>query len=650
MSSSESSFIDDDMSTDLPNLSTGNSLYTFIEYVVIIIIIIVICYIVYRVWFNKRETLNNNSNNTKEIVQVPNLRNKTIIDVLQWCAETYPDFPALMVRKDNGNWSDITYENYYQKCLDFAKSVNYWVGPKAKVAIIGFNSPAWFYSHLGCLMNSGISVGMYPTSSPEICEYILNHAEVDVLVVEDSKQLEKLVGKDMSKLKLILYYSPISDELIKKFSIPVVSFGAFIESKETGKIKLPGNVSSDDTATIIYTSGTTASPKGVLITHKNIISNVDSVLQTLQSKSTLKLENGERFVSYLPLNHIAAQMMDIYIPICIIGTVWFADRDALKSTLVNTLRDARPTVFIGVPRVYEKMQEKIEEKVQSSFISRNLPNILIRNKIINEIGLNKCKFCITSAAPISAATRDYFANTLNITLYDAYGLSETSGPITLSCPGLNCNGSVGCPTSDVRIKIASDGEILVKSQSVFKGYYKDSKGTKEAFEGSWFKTGDIGYINDGFLFITGRKKELIITANGENIAQVPIEQELCKRMPELEYAVVIGDKRKFLSVILVPKMKDGEIAKCFKKIDPEIKSVKDLNTSSKIKEYVDGKINELNSGAKSNSCKVQKYFFVTKEFTVGAELTPTLKLRRNFISEKYKNKIDKLYEEAKTET
>lgn len=641
-------FINDNGSTSesfddkiFPSISfptiTEKGIYTFIEYLIIILIIIIFCYIIYRLFLNSKQ---GNLNNPP-LVQPPDLRSKTILDALQWYGKNYPDFPALMVRKDNGNWSYVTYEDYYKNCMKFAKEINYWVGSKAKVAILGFNSPAWFYSHLGSLLNLGVSVGMYPTSSPEICEFILNHSEVDVLVVEDCKQLEKIIGKDIPKLKLILYYSPVSDELVKGFKIPVVSFGAFMDSKEKNKIKLTGKPHPDDIATIIYTSGTTGDPKGVMVTHKNIISNIDSVLCTLQSKSNLKLSNGERFVSYLPLNHIAAQTMDIYVPICTLGVVWFADKNALKSTLVNTLKDARPTIFIGVPRVWEKMQEKIEEKIQSSYISQNLPTVLTRNRIINELGLNKCKYCITSAAPISEQARDFFES-LNLNLYDVYGLSE-AGVVCMSAPGFNCKGSVGIPIDDVRIKTDHDGEILVKSRSIFKGYFKDTMITKESFKNGWFKTGDIGYIKNNYLFVTGRKKELIITSGGENVPYLPIEQSLLKEIPGLDYAVVIGDRRKFLSVLIVPKMKGGILTNHFKKIDPEVKSPKDLNRSKIIADHINGSINRINEQSKSNASKIKKWVLIENEFTVGQEISPTLKLRRFFINEKYKNKINQLY-------
>ena len=624
-------FIDNATSESFDNISIidDNNIYIYIEYIVIILAIIFFSYIIYRLFFNKQQE------NISIVNDFPDLNNKTILYALKWCADNYPDYPALMVRKDN-NWSFITYKDYYKNCINFAREINYWVGTKANIAILGFNSPAWFYAHLGCLFNCGISIGIYPTSQSDICEYILNNADVDVLVVEDSNQLKKILGKDIPKLKLILYYSPISDEFVKKFKIPVVSFGAFMNSKEKYKIKLSDKPNLEDIATIIYTSGTTGDAKGVMITHQNIISTINSILSTIK-QSNLNLVNGERFVSYLPLNHILAQAMDIYTPICTLGTVWFADKDALKSTLVNTLKDARPTIFVGVPRVWEKIQEKIE----SNYITNYLPTLLIRNKIINEIGLNKCKYCITTSAPSSKNTIDYFES-LGLILYDIYGLSETCGPVSINAPGFNVKGSVGIPINNTHIKI-DQGEILVKSKSIFKGYYKDQKSTKKSMKDGWFRTGDLGYIFNNYLYITGRKKEIIITKGGENISPIPIENNVMKHIKGLEYAVIIGDNKKFLSVLLIPKLKNNKLTNHIKQIDPTINSTKDLNTSQKITDYINNCINNINQEAKSQACKIQKWIFIENEFKVGQELSATLKLRRHYINEKYKDIINKLY-------
>jgi len=616
--------------------------------IIIIIILIIVC-------INNLRQKSADKKNEKFMV-LPNLKNRTIISVLKWNSENYPDQEALIVRKDN-NWESISYKNYYNNAKNFAKGINCWIGHKANVAIIGSNSAAWFYAHLGCMINSGISVGIYPTTKPKMCDYIVNHARIDVLVVEDEQQLEKFY-ESKNNIKLVLYYSPISHKVINKFKekkIPVISFGVFINNTTNIKKKykcLNIGPKLNDIATIIYTSGTTGESKGAVLTHKNIMSSVKNIIDTMLcpnfASNSYDLVLGERFVSYLPLNHIAAQMMDIYIPISILGTVWFADKNALKSgksTLVPTLKDARPTIFLGVPRVWEKIMEGIENKNTSI-----IPLFLIKNRITREIGLDKCKYCISTSAPLSDSAKKYF-DYLGLTIYDIYGLSETCGPITLSLPNMYKEGSVGVPIRGTHIKIDADGEILVSNESLFIGYHNDKESTKKIFKiidkKKWFKTGDIGYIKDDYLFITGRKKELIITSGGENIYPISIENKIINSLKFIEYAIVIGDKKKYLTILLVPKNKDLNkvLIKSFpnKKEIKNMKTIRDLENNEFIKSYIDKQIEIVNSESISNAHKIQKWKILNTEFTVGEELTPTLKLRRYFIQEKYKDVISKLY-------
>lgn len=626
-----------DQFIQLDNIFYNNNDTNIIEYIIIIIIIIIIGYLFYTFFYNGTYDNHNNNDNMKDIL---NNNNNTIIDILKHNSEINPDGHALVVKKPSSSltigadvWIPINYEDYYNNVEQFATSLNYWVGARKNVAIIGFNSPAWFYAHLGTIANNGISVGIYPTSTNDICEYIVNDANIDVIVVEDDKQLEKFVDinfKD-TKIKLILYYSPVSSALINKFTkstIPVISFGVFMDNKKFKKNKNinqhmnNNNVDLNDVMTIIYTSGTTGNPKGVEITHKNILAMIKSLLNTTSSRGTLNFDSNEKFVSYLPLNHIAAQTMDIYIPICTGGTVWFADKNAMRSdkpTLVKTLKDAKPTIFVGVPRVWEKMAEAIEK--ETNYSTSYIPRFLTKKKIIEGIGLDKCKYCITTASPISDTARDYF-DSLGITLYDIYGLSETCGPIAVSLPNYRRTDSVGIPFDDLRIKINMDGEILVKGDQIFKAYKNNKKATKEAFERGWFKTGDLGMIDNGYLFITGRKKELIITSGGENIAPVPIEQNIMKNLKDVDYAVVIGNNRKFLSCLLFVKNN---------------KNNGNLNLSI---DKIMAKVNDL---APSNAHRVQKWKIIAHTMTIGDELTPTYKLKRDVINKKFKNEIDELY-------
>lgn len=552
-----------------------------------------------------------------ELIEIK--EHNTIIDQLRHVAKQYPDKIALKQKNKSKVWNDISYEEYYKNVERFACAVRNFIGPNINTAIMGFNSPGWFYAHLGCMMNGGISVGLYTTSTKEICEYIFQNTNIRLLVVEDSSQLEKFVDCDLGKIEMIIYYAPIDKNLAKKFSIPLVSIGSLTKLK-----KITTLPKSHDIATIIYTSGTTGAPKGVTLTHENIMLNLRSMLQMMRTKSSVQFNCNEQFVSYLPLNHIAAQMMDIYVPIGLSGTVWFADKNALKSSLGKTLVEVKPTIFVGVPRVWEKICEQVQEKIKTEGIKGSVVKMMAPSYIVKELGLQNCKFAVSVAAPISEVSRDYLTS-IGIKLYDIYGMSETCGPISVSLPSLSKKGSVGMPIMKVKIqkehKDDLAGEILVRGKNLFVGYYGNKKAYQSSFKNEWFRTGDLGYLDqDGFLYVTGRLKELIITAGGENISPVPIESKLKEKLGKyFVNIIVIGDKRKFLSVLL-----NDELQECNSEI-------------------IQKAIDEVNNLVESNASTIKKWVILKAKFKIGDEVTPTLKIRRDFINKKYHKEINKLY-------
>lgn len=588
-----------------------------------ILVVLFVLTIITAFWYNinKSKKHLDKESNAKCIINNKKYKKYTILDFLKQASKDNPKKTALKIKTKN-SWKSVSYLEYYDNVLNFAQSINYWLGPKVNVSILGFNSPGWFFAHMGCMLNGGISVGLYPTSTSKICEKIINDANVELLVVEDDEQLKKFMDIDISGIKLIIYYSPISKKMVDKFSVPVISMGNFMTKRVTTTLKPPH---LDDIATLIYTSGTTGNQKGTMITHKNIMSSVSQMLSLIDTKSGKNSICGERFISYLPLNHIAAQMMDIYIPLVTLSTVWFADKNALKSTLGDTIKDAKPTIFIGVPRVWEKIVEQIEAGLENEGVGGSLVKLVSPWKIIEKIGFNKCKLAITSTAPISENTIKYL-EAIGLPLYNTYGMSETTGPISVSVPNASAVGSVGVPI--MKVKIAKDNEILVKGDNLFVGYYKNKKATTESFtKDGWFKTGDLGKLDKGFLYVTGRKKEIIITAGGENISPIPIENELHKYLSNyFEYIIVIGDKMKFLSVIL--------------------NSTKKLPKN--INEIVNNAITETNKKAQSNTHTIKKFLIIPKKFSVGNELTPTFKTKREFIQTKYAKQIQELYKQSST--
>lgn len=568
----------------------------------------------------------------------------TIIDILSKVSTKYPNLTALLSKKDN-KYSPINYSTYYNKVLNFAESSNYWIGSNINCAIIGSNSTGWFYSHLGTMLNKGISIGIYPTSSSDHIEYILQNSDAKILIIDGNEQLVKLINIKLCNIKMIVYYSPVEEDVISKFTIPVISMVNFMsERKAINNYDYP---KLDDIATIIYTSGTTGDPKGAVLTHKNIMASVYSIINDIQSISDEKLYIGEKFVSYLPLNHILAQLMDIYIPICTMGKVFMADKDSIKNSLAETLKLIKPSVFISVPRIWEKISEGIEDKINKKGITGKLVKIFYPQKIIKEIGLDECKLCVTSGAPISPSIINYFKN-IGLDLHNIYGMTESTGPVTLSFKHHNKVNSSGKVISSLKIKIEKDGEILIKGPTVFKGYYKNEKETDKVFKNSWFKTGDLGFIDeDNYLFINGRKKDIIITRGGENITPQNIENLITDNLSILNYAVLIGDNKKFLSVLLVLKTKtifDNKLHNDIKNIDPNIDNINDAINSDKLKKYIQDKIQLINNKARDNIHKIQKWKIIPNNFKIGEEITPTLKIKRNFINQKYKKIIDSLYE------
>lgn len=562
-----------------------------------------------------------------ELVENDKFKNFTMLDYLRIIAKEYPRKIALKIKdgKDgkDGNkikWKSVDYITYYKNTVGFAHSLNYWLGTNVNVAILGFNSPGWFYSHLGCMLNGGTSIGLYPTSTKEMCKQIIDDCGAKVLVVEDDTQLQKFIGMKIPNIQLIIYYAPISDKMVDKFSMPVLSMGNFMSEKNSSALP---KVKLNNIATLIYTSGTTGIPKGVMVSHQNIMTSVRRILYLMKTKSSITNFSQENFLSYLPLNHITAQFMDVYIPIITISKVWFADKNALKTSLLPTLQQVQPTCFVGVPRVWEKIQEQANEEIKRNGLKGQLAHTFMPKKILEKLGLDKCKYALSTGAPILSSTAIFFES-IGLQLNDSYGLSETCGPISVSLPGVSKFGSVGYPI--MGIKIEPDGEILVKGDNLFVGYNSDKNKQNAFTKDNWFKTGDLGMLDaDGFLYVKGRKKDIIITSGGENVSPVPIENLLSQHLTQyFDNIVVIGNKFKFLSVLLASP----------KKLPLNIETIIDLA------------ISETNKLAPSSAHTIKKYLIINDKFTIGNELTPTMKIKRGVIQKKYDSKIKKLYSQG----
>lgn len=610
--------------------------------------------------------------------------------------DKYGNLNALGFKRQD-NWEHISYSQYYLISRKVAKGfLKLGLEPAHSVAILGFNSPEWFFSAVGTVFAGGIVTGIYTTSSPEACQYIAHDCRANIVIVDTQKQLEKIlkIWKDLPHLKAaVIFKEPPPKKMANVYTmeelmelgheVPEKTLDAIIDAQHPNQC-----------CVLVYTSGTTGNPKGVMLSQDNITwtARYGSQAGDIQPAEVQQ----EVVVSYLPLSHIAAQIYDLWTGIQWGAQVCFADPDALKGSLVNTLREVEPTSHMGVPRVWEKIMERIQEvAAQSGFIRRKmllwamsvtleqnltcdnndlrpftsrLADYLILAKVRQALGFAKCQKSFYGAAPLTAETQRFFLG-LNIRLYAGYGLSETTGPHFMSSPynyRLYSSGKVvpGCRVKLVNQDTDGIGEICLWGRTIFMGYLNMEDKTSEAIDSEgWLHTGDMGRLDaDGFLYITGRLKELIITAGGENVAPVPIEEAVKTELPIISSAMLIGDQRKFLSMLLT--------LKCT--LDPETSEPTDnlteqavefcqrvgsrASTVSEIVKHRDEAVHRaihegiqrVNANAAARPYHIQKWAILERDFSIsGGELGPTMKLKRLTVLEKYKDIIESFYQEKK---
>ncbi|XP_006126863.1 long-chain-fatty-acid--CoA ligase ACSBG2 isoform X1 [Pelodiscus sinensis] len=618
---------------------------------------------------------------------------KTVNELLQESVRKYGDYFALASKKGD-KWIKQTYRQYYEECRKAAKSfIKLGLQRFHGVGILGFNSAEWFIADIGAILAGGFAVGIYTTNSPEACQYVAENSGANILIVENDKQLQKIleVQHKLPLLKAIIQYN---DELKEKRPnlytwSEFMSLGRDIPDSQLDTII--DSQKPNQCCTLIYTSGTTGQPKGVMLSHDNITWTALSAGRYV--RLTEGPEQQELVISYLPLSHIAAQMIDIWLPIAFGAQVFFARPDALKGSLVDTLREVRPTAFMGVPRVWEKMEEKMKSVgAKSSALRRKvaawakevglqtnlkrmkgsselpvnfrLARQLVYKKVRKGLGLDRCTKCYTGAAPITKETLEFFLS-LDIPVYELYGMSESSGPHTVSLPETfmitSCGKEVtGCRTMIYKPDSDGSGEICFSGRHIFMGYLNMEDKTKEAIdEEGWLHSGDLGkHDKNGFLYITGRIKELIITAGGENIPPVPIEDAVKEAVPIISNLMLIGDKAKFLSMLLTLKCNvDGETGEPEDDLTPDVIAycLKLGSKATKVSDIVGGKdkavyaaiqkgITSVNEKATSNAQKIQKWALLEKDFSIaGGQLGPTMKLKRPVVMKMYKDQIDQFY-------
>jgi long-subunit acyl-CoA synthetase (AMP-forming) len=583
------------------------------------------------------------------------------MDALESAAERFGELPAYKA-KVGGEWKATSWSEYRDRVRRTARAfMALGLEPGMGISIVGANCPEWFLANMGAIYAGGVSTGIYTTSSAEQCRYIVGHNDSAIVVVEDETQLAKVlaVRGDLPKLRaIVMMKGAHEDAAVCSWDALDGLAGQVPEEKLEERIaaQKPG-----DLCELIYTSGTTADPKGVMLSHENLTWTASTAAKAVMARSS------DRLISYLPLSHIAEQLVSLHMPMTVGACSWFAES---LEKLGDDLREVKPTLFVAVPRVWEKIQAKmVAAGAQNSKLKKmiaswarkqglaggyadqrgaakpmlyGLADRLVFSKVRDKLGFDCVRMVGTTAAPISRETLEFFLS-LGIPIYEIYGMSECTGPTTLSLPHRYRTGSAGPALAGTEVKIAEDGEVCMRGPHVFKGYYKNEAATRETLDDEgWLHSGDIGRIDeDGFLYITDRKKELIITAGGENIAPQMIEGKL-RAMKVIGQAVVIGDRRKFLTalVTLNPEHLEAET----RAAGSPATTMAEAASCPKMRAHVDGQIDRVNA-ALARVQTIKKFTILPRELSIeGGELTPTMKLKRRVVNEKYSTEIEKMYE------
>uniref|UniRef100_A0A4W4DR88 Long-chain-fatty-acid--CoA ligase ACSBG1 n=1 Tax=Electrophorus electricus TaxID=8005 RepID=A0A4W4DR88_ELEEL len=615
----------------------------------------------------------------------------TVHQMFMTSVQKYGNLFALATKR-NDKWEKITFSEYYHLSRMAAKSfLKLGLERFHSVAILGFNSEEWFLSAVGAVFAGGLMTGIYATNSPEACLYVASDSRANVIVVENQKQLDKIlqIKDNLTHLKAIVQYSgPLQKKMPNLYSWEeFMGFGVDISDKSLDDII--DSQKANQCCVLIYTSGTTGMPKGVMLSHDNITWTARHASQAGDMQPAEVKQ--ETIVSYLPLSHIAGQIYDLWTGIQWGELVYFAQPDALKGSLITTLREASPSSHMGVPRVWEKIMEKIKEEISHSAYMKKklvtwamsvildanqrdeeksfvftLADSLVMEKLRAELGFSRCQKFFSGAAPIGSDTMQFFLG-LNIWIYEVYGMSESAGPHFMSgpkaCKLLSCGKVVpGCRCKLANIDADGIGEVCFWGRNVFMGYLNMEDKTMEALgEDGWLRSGDLAKMDEeGFLYITGRIKELIITAGGENIPPLPIEQAVKREIPIISNAMLIGDKRKFLSILLTLKCVTNpetmeptdnlslEAVEYCQQLGSQARNVSDIigGRDKVVNHAIQEGIDRVNAKATSNAQRIQKWTILRKEFSgSGGELGPTMKLRRPIVLKMYQSEIETFYRE-----
>jgi long-chain acyl-CoA synthetase len=590
---------------------------------------------------------------------------ETLSELFLNTIKSYPKDDIMLFKKE-GTYTPISTADFAKQVKHFAlglKTLGYEAGDK--LIIFSENRPEWVMTDLANLCLGGITVPIYTSLVPDQIKYIVDNSDAKVVVFSGEEMWEKINAIQSELIKVEHYITCQNDGPEGTLTFADVQKRGEKLAEEQPQLfeDYALKVKPDDVASIIYTSGTTGLPKGVMLMHGNFMSNVESVTQIIE------FTEKDTVLSFLPLSHVLERMVTFAYLYkgCSIG---YAES---IETVAENLLEIRPHIMVSVPRVFEKIYAKVMDNVLASSplkrkiffwatnvgrevgrkklldqpisgflrFKKNLAQKLVFSKIVEKTG-GRVRFFVSGGAPLSKDIAEFFY-AMGLTVLEGYGLTETSPVIAVNTLEDIRFGSVGKPIPGVDVKIADDGEILTKGPHVMKGYYKMEAETQEVIVDGWFYTGDIGFLDDvGFLTITDRKKDIIVTAGGKNVAPQPIENVL-KTNPYVSNAVIIGDKRRFLSALIVPNFE--KLVEYAEANDISYSDYSDLVKNDTILNFFESEVDRATPGLASYE-KVKKVALLDREFEIEkGEITPTLKVKRNIIEQKYKPIIDTLYQE-----
>jgi long-chain acyl-CoA synthetase len=598
------------------------------------------------------------------------MSNETLLTYFQKHVKEEPNRVALR-HKDYGIWHDVTWGQYGEKIRQVAMGlISLGLKKGECVSIISENRPEWVYSDFGIMSAGGITAGVYVTNAAEQCGYIVQNSGSRFYIAENEEQFDKTLKfrKDNPHLEKVIV---VEMEGLKRYEDPMLmSFDDLLKLGKEFDAKNPGlfeqrcsEVKPDDLAVLIYTSGTTGPPKGAMLTHQNLLYMSEAMVDANP------IRDGDETLSYLPLCHIFEQLFTVMINIRF-GTV--CNFIESPDTVMDNMKEVSPTVTCGVPRIWEKYASGIMIRMSDATWFKRMvfkvcmgigmkyaglklnfkpiPLYLklaylaaygaVFRKLKERLGFDRVRVAYSGAAPISPDVLKFF-NAIGLPLIEGYGQTEGTGVTTVSRKGRLKIGRVGQPLPGLEVKIAPDGEILVKGPGIFKGYFKNPEATAETLKDGWLYSGDVGELDeDGFLKITDRKKDLIITAGGKNIAPQNIENQL-KFSPYINDAIVIGDRRKFLAALIA--IDEENMIKYAQDNKIQFGTYGSLTQAPEIKQLIQKEVDRVNKTLAQVE-QVKKFTIIPKRlYEEDGEVTPTMKVKRRYINETYKDIIEKMY-------